>query len=133
MVVNYVVRYNARSRFYSCEIEFLKKLSINSLVVKFSLVKYITYNCTFSIWQLCMNKTNTSAHSVSAESKLNWCMNKKRNEGVPSRHRPVNKPINACFSFSFFRTVSKFRCFHELFRSFMGREPTYRPERKQFH
>lgn len=54
----------------------------------------------------------------------------RRNEGtrVLLRHRPVSRPINACFSFSFFRTVSKFRCFHELLRSFIGREPTYRPE-----
>lgn len=45
-------------------------------------------------------------------------------------HRPVSRPIRACFSFSFFLTVSRFLCFHELFRSFMGRDPTYLPENK---
>lgn len=43
-------------------------------------------------------------------------------------HRPVSRPISACFSFSFFRTDSRFLCFQELFRSLIGRDPTYRPE-----
>lgn len=46
-------------------------------------------------------------------------------EQVPN-HRPYLRP-NFFFSFCFLRTTSRFRSFHMLLRSLMGREPTYFP------
>lgn len=46
-------------------------------------------------------------------------------ERVPG-HRPYLRP-SFFFSFCFLRTTSRFRSFHMLLRSLMGREPTYFP------
>lgn len=48
---------------------------------------------------------------------------------MPS-HRPYLRP-NFFFSFCFLRTTSRFRSFHMLLRSLMGREPTYFPVRME--
>lgn len=52
-------------------------------------------------------------------------------ERVPS-HRPYLRP-NFFFSFCFLRTTSRFRSFHMLLRSLMGREPTYFPVGGRVH
>lgn len=46
--------------------------------------------------------------------------------GRGADHRPYLRP-NFFFSFCFLRTTSRFRSFHMLLRSLMGREPTYFP------
>lgn len=46
--------------------------------------------------------------------------------GAGANHRPYLRP-NFFFSFCFLRTTSRFRSFHMLLRSLMGREPTYFP------
>lgn len=95
--------------------------------------EYHPRNCMYSWWLLCLFSWIIMSEIDAIVNDIYIFIDEQfNNENFISSlflsHRPVSSPINACFSFSFFRTDSRFLCFQELFRSLIGRDPTYRPE-----